>query len=266
MKKLLSIAAVALAAIWSAPASATPVTDWSYTVTSAWAQDAVFSSNVGTFVDNGTEISWGGAGSLVLGGQRSGVVISGSPASGTVVTNGPVAPTQTISHTNNPISSSFGTLLTTGLNTSLTLAPTAPNPPFNGTPNIGPVTLNFQIHFSETLNQSPCAFPSTSVCDDIFVIDFGSLNNQFVFDGETYFTSIVPLNGALVPLPAASCAQAGHSSPCLGFQTQEAAITAVPFGFLITSNPVSIPEPGTMALAGLALLGAGLARRRARKS
>ena len=145
MKKLLSIAAVALTAIWSSPASAIPVTDWSYTVTSAWAGDAVFTSAVGTQVQNATEISWGANVPLALGNERSGVVISGSPATGTVVTNGPVAPTQTISHTNNPISASYGTLRTTGLNTSLTLAPTAP-PPFPDGSVIGPVTLNFQIH------------------------------------------------------------------------------------------------------------------------
>ncbi|MDX1678635.1 THxN family PEP-CTERM protein, partial [Arsukibacterium sp.] len=101
----------------------------------------------------------------------------------------------------------------------------------------------------------PCNFPSATVCDDIFIIQFGALNSEFVYNGFTYFLSIVELSGNLTPLPNATCARAGVANGCLGFTTPEKAFTPAQFGFFITTRPVNIPEPATLAMFGLGLLG-----------
>jgi hypothetical protein len=65
------------------------------------------------------------------------------------------------------------------------------------------------------------------------------------------------------PLPAAACAAAGTSSPCLGFRTPEAANTTFQFAALITTQPVQVvPEPATLASLGAAMLALGALRRR----
>ncbi|HAW91451.1 MULTISPECIES: THxN family PEP-CTERM protein [unclassified Arsukibacterium] len=255
------------AALLVAPFTQAAVIEWSYNVTTEWL-DAEFSAGNGTQIENPSLISWGAdggdhtdptQGSL---DSRSGLEITNSPAMGNVFTNNMMpAPTNTITHFNNVLSSNFATLLSAEVRTTLTLTPVDP---------VGPAApafmTDFFVDFIETPNTSPCDFPSDTVCDDIFVIQFGSLNSEFEYDGVTYFISIVELTGNLNPLPNATCAEAGVANGCLGFTTEESTFTPAQFGFLITSRPVNVPEPAMLGLFGLGLLGLrAFGRRRSAK-
>ncbi|WP_052750338.1 THxN family PEP-CTERM protein, partial [Arsukibacterium sp. MJ3] len=206
---------------------------------------------------NDSLISWGRAGGDHTDAtqnalnSRSGLQITDSPAMGTVFTNNMTpAPTNTITHFNNTISNTFSSLTSASVFTTLNLTPVNP---------VGPAapqfSTNFSVDFIETPNRTPCNFPSATVCDDIFIIQFGALNTEFVYDDVTYFLSIVELSGNLTPLANATCARAGVANGCLGFTTPEKAFTPAQFGFLITTRPVNVPEPAMLGMFGLGLLG-----------
>lgn len=55
---------------------------------------------------------------------------------------------------------------------------------------------------------------------------------------------------------------AAKDKGCFGFTTPEGKDTALAFGFTISTLPLSVPESGTIALFGLALLGLAVTRRR----
>lgn len=266
MKKMNGLVAVALAGLFSTGAQADFVTQWSYAVQSKWIAPTTFTAGNGTQIVSDKEISWGGdnnggaagVGDLIVnGGSRSGVLIENSPQAGTIDTNGSIMPTNTFSHINNPIDGSFATLRTATIETSLTLTPLSPA----GAP-LPTDTINFSINFSETDNDGSCVVGATSNCDDIFVVSFGALNNDFIYEGFKYFVSIVKTAGPLDPLSNSACAEAGAPNGCLGFLTREREKTSVDFGILITSSPLLVSEPGALALAGLGLLGLGMVRRR----
>ncbi|WP_052750339.1 THxN family PEP-CTERM protein, partial [Arsukibacterium sp. MJ3] len=205
---------------------------------------------------NDSLISWGRAGGDHTDAtqnalnSRSGLEISNSPAMGNIFTNDLMpSPTNTITHFNNTISNTFSSLTSASVFTTLNLTPVNP---------VGPSVMfetNFFIDFIETPNRTPCDFISATVCDDIFIIRFGALNSEFVYDGVTYFLSIVELTGNLTPLANATCAKAGVANGCLGFTTREKAFTPAEFGFIITTRPVNVPEPAMLGMFGLGLLG-----------
>lgn len=263
-KKAIAIIGLGLAQL---SAQAAPVTIWDYSVTTQWT-GATFTGGTLNATQTPTERSWGadlngaaaGNGTLAIGVERSGILVDGLVNAGSVTT-GSLVPqlTSEFRHINNPISGAFATLATATLQTVLTLTPNTPSGPALS-PNL---TKTFDINFAETPNVAgTCVVEAGSVCDDVFVISLGSLNQSFNYDGFDYFLSIVKMMGPLDPLAALTCAAAGATSPCLGFVTLEEADNIVKFGLLITQVPVQIPEPGVLSLMGLGLLGLVLARRR----
>lgn len=171
-----------------------------------------------------------------------------------------------ITHTNNVIGLP-STLLNATLSSSLVLDPTNPNNPALPAQNI-----NFNIGFVETVNTAPCAVAgSPTPCNDIFVLKGGLLNSSFIYNDGTgpsqYFVNIFPvISNTLGVLPANVCAAAGESAGCIGFTTPENQATTLRFGFAVSTRPLTVPEPGALALAGLGLLGmATLRSRRNRK-
>ncbi|MES2104542.1 MAG: THxN family PEP-CTERM protein [Pseudomonadota bacterium] len=252
MKKILAMLGALAGLSFAASAVANPIVDtWTFAETLAWSAQT-YTAGGGSQTNLPDKLSWGqSGGSEALGGTRSSLGINPTAANGTVDTNGLPAITNTITHTNNVIDSSFATLATATLHNTLTLTPLLPTP--GGAQVIPPI--DFLIHFKETLNQAPCGFPVATTCDDVFVIDFGSLNNSFVYDTNTYFISIITTTGNLTPLDPGACAAAGSPAGCLGFTTPENAVTPVTFAFLITSQPVTVPEPSQLALLAIGLLG-----------
>ncbi len=265
MKLLKSIALAA--AVFTAPLASADVVEWNFNATLEWITAGsgapTFSAGGGTQLVSSSSISWGdndtvGENHTVSGNARSGVDVTAGNVAGSVFTNGPWALTNALTHFNNSISGSFATMQTATLLGTLMLTPADP---------VGPalpaIMVPFGIQFIETPNDGDCDFPATSNCDDIFVMTFGNLNNQFVYDGVTYFLSLVETTGGLAPLHPDACAQAGAAAGCFGFQTREGEFTPAQFAILITSRPVDVPAPGALALMGLGLLALRQIRRKA---
>lgn len=265
------LAAFALGLAGATGAQAALITQWGYTVTTEWgngtnAPAPVFTSVSSTNYADATMLSWGALNppnqtpidTNDPNTSRSGLIITpDTPVTNPpdLFTNGAAVDTHTITHYNNTISSSFSTLSTASVFTTLTLTPLVPSGP-----SLGTLTRTFQVDFSETPNTAStasCGFPSTSACDDIFVLTAGSLTQSFVLDGINYTLEI--LATGLGPLPAATCQAADASAGCIGFQTEEHKATPAQFSFKISA--AQVPEPGILGLLGLGLATIGFVGR-----
>jgi hypothetical protein len=127
----------------------------------------------------------------------------------------------------------------------------------------------------------PCADDSAPVagfgaghgCQDIFVLSGALINPAhqivsapFALPGDPLTLYQVTLTlGGFGPLNAAACTAAGALAGCQGFLTDESASNSLHPAFGITSHIFTVPEPATLGLLGIGLIGLAGAVRIRRK-
>jgi hypothetical protein len=252
-----ALVAVGLGLVLQASSQATIVNTWGYTVQSIWTAENPTGTPTGVFVDGtNKQLSWGAA-ALV---DRSSLTISTDPTgtANTYVGVGIpgaayIAAGSSLTHHKEPIT---GTTLQ-GATLRSTLSLFASGVANTGAAT-GPGAVNLNILFNETTNAPPCAVLSPTPCNDIFVLTTPLQNQSFVWDTETYYVNLFPVSDTLAWLSDAACATVGITTGisgqrCTGFTTPETNDTTLTFGFTVSTTPLSVPEPASVALTGLAL-------------
>ncbi len=274
MKLLKKIGVTAALALTAQMASATPVTNWNWSLDSAfhtWTGATVVGS--GDVYDNGIPSAHIGVDTLTwgvdVGNGQSSLHITNpnlTTANGTATpfslaetSPGSGVYTDTVSgtlgiHENRPIA--VGSALTSFvLREFFRLVPADVDPAADPAGTSPEMTV-FMASFWETPNVG-----DPSCCDDIFVIQDGSTLGmvvEFELDDYDYTVSISTMGLGL--LTDEQCIAAGFDPGCAGLVTEENASNE--FQFMITLTAVAVSEPSLLALMGLGLIGVAIRRRR----